>query len=232
MPLEHVKLIIREHSTSSCADYMEVLLMERHKIHIPHNRIHMVLKHAGCAQDDPKKQKRRKWVRYEREHSLSLVHADWHESKVVPGKWVIAYEDDASRMVLAMDEYDNANAENSVKTLQKAVQFAKPYGGMEQVLTDHGCQFQTKFDEVLKAHNIEHILSRVNHPQTNGKIERFFQTYNKKRSRFKTVAEFVKWYNEVKMHGSLNRRHAETPSHAFIQKLEPAIWLGWVKEWF
>lgn len=203
----------------------------------------MVLKMAGYAKNEPKKQKRRKWVRYERKHSLSLVHTDWHESKAVPGKQVIAYLDDASRMILACDEWDNANAKNTITTLKKAMGFASNYGAIREMLTDRGTQFfankqnkqgtsRSEFQIFLDKQGIKHIVGRVNHPQTNGKIERWFQTYNKKRGKFKTLREFVKWYNEVKMHGSLNRHYAETPSQAFIRKMDPVVWMSKVHGWF
>ena len=232
IPIDNIKLILIEHPKNSCARIMERKILAKHNIHIPHNTIHMVLKQAGYAKDDPKKQKRRKWVRFEREHSLSLVHTDWHESKAIPGKQVIAYLDDASRMILAMDEWDNASTENAVKTLKKAMQFANQYTGIKQILTDNGSQFQVEFDGVLKKCRIEHVLSRVNHPQTNGKIERFYQTYGNKRLRFRTLDEFVNWYNRERMHMSLNMRHAETPWEAFIKKMEKGLWIGFVKEWF
>jgi putative transposase len=44
---------------------------------IPHNRIHGVLKSMGLARDEPRKQTKRKWVRYERKYSNSMWHTDW-----------------------------------------------------------------------------------------------------------------------------------------------------------
>ena len=244
IPLDNIKLILREHPGNSGAGILEKTILAKHKIRIPHNTIHMVLKHAGYAKDEPNKQKRRRpWVRYEREHSLSLVHTDWHESKNIPGKWVIAYEDDASRMILAMDEWDNASTKNSITTLKKAMKTAEPYGGIQCILTDHGTQFvankqnrkgtsRSEFQRFLDGNGIGHILGRVNHPQTNGKIERFFQEYKKKRSKFKSLEEFVGWYNNERAHMSLKLRYAETPYQAFIRKTEPAIWLSKVRGWF
>jgi putative transposase len=58
---------------------LEPVIRKQYKICISHNRIHMYLKAQGAAQDDEKKQKRRKWVRYERKHSLSAGHITWHE---------------------------------------------------------------------------------------------------------------------------------------------------------
>jgi len=61
------------------ARMLEVAIRKIYKTCISHNRIHMYLKASGLAQDDPNKKKRRKWVRYERKHSLSAGHIDWHE---------------------------------------------------------------------------------------------------------------------------------------------------------
>ena len=44
------------------ARMLEVVIKKQYKIRISHNRIQMYLKHQGLAQDDEKKQKRRKWV--------------------------------------------------------------------------------------------------------------------------------------------------------------------------
>jgi len=61
------------------ARMLEPVIRKQYKICISHNRIHMYLKAQGAAQEDENKQKRRKWVRYERKHSLSAGHIDWHE---------------------------------------------------------------------------------------------------------------------------------------------------------
>ena len=86
------------------ARMLEAVIRKQYKMRISHNRIHMYLKHQGLAQDDEKKQKRRKWVRYERKHSLSAGHIDWHEWDGTSIK-VCVILDDASRMVLAGGEF-------------------------------------------------------------------------------------------------------------------------------
>ncbi len=244
VPLEHIKLILKEHPNNSCALILEKRIEAKHKIHIPHNTIHMVLKHAGYAKNEPKKQKRRKkWIRYERKHSLALVHTDWYETKTYPKKYVIAYLDDASRFVLACDEWDKRNSENTIETLKKALEFASQYGGIKAILTDRGSEFyparqnkkgtsRTQFQRFLDKHGIMHIVGRVKHPQTNGKIERWYQTYGKKRHRFGSLDEFITWYNMERMHMSLNMHYAETPYEAFIRKMDPAVWIGRAKRWF
>ncbi len=70
-----------------------------------------------------------------------------------------------------------------------------------------------------------HIPSRRNNPQTNGKIERWFQEYIKHRHKFKSVNEFKYWYND-RIHGSLKLEWGETPNEAFIRKLQSESILG------
>jgi len=121
--------------------------------------------------------------------------------------------------------------------LDKIIKFAKPYGGILQVITDHGTQFtankrdkngeaEHKFEEYVKSKGIELIHSRINHPQTNGKIEKWFDLYDKKRHLFKSLKEFIDCYNNIKPHRSLDFERAETPSEAFRRKLRTEIILG------
>jgi transposase InsO family protein len=69
----------------------------------------------------------------------------------------------------------------------------KEYGRPLELLTDHGSQFYTnfgkikafgisKFQQYLIDAKINHILGRVRHPQTNSKIERFYETFQSKYS--------------------------------------------------
>jgi putative transposase len=195
--------------------------------HIPHNRIHRMLKEMGFARDEPKKHARRKWVRYEREYSNSMWHADW---TLLEGKgWLIAYLDDASRFVTGYGLFPEATSAHSVEVLERAI---SKYGKPASVLTDRGIQFYaqdagerlrglTSFEKYLIEHDIRHVLSRVNHPQTNGKVERFFGTVKAKMKWFNSVDELMEWYNEVKLHMSLDFEHAERPHEAFIRKMPP-----------
>ncbi len=72
------------------------------------------------------------------------------------------------------------------------------------------------FVAFLNAHSIQHIPSRVKNPQTNGKLERFHQEYEKHRLRFQTLLAFVEWYNH-RFHGGVET----TPHEALQAKLRP-----------
>lgn len=82
------------------ARMLETIIIESYNMHIPDNRIHMHLLSEGLAREEERKKKRRKWVRYEREHSMSAGHIDWHEESK-DGIKVCAILDDASRKILA-----------------------------------------------------------------------------------------------------------------------------------
>ncbi|MPZ08527.1 MAG: DDE-type integrase/transposase/recombinase, partial [Nitrososphaeraceae archaeon] len=72
------------------------------------------------------------------------------------------------------------------------------YGKPLELLTDHGSQFYANsgeikaaaistFQQYLVSRKINHILGRVHHPQTNGKIEGFYETFQSKISYFESI---------------------------------------------
>ena len=65
---------------------------------------------------------------------------------------------------------------------------------------------------------IKPILIGVKHPQTNGKLERFFGEYKRHRHAFSSFEEFIEWYND-RPHGSLEFERFETPEKAFRRKM-------------
>jgi putative transposase len=222
--------------------YQEDTIFPRCKIRIPHNTIHKVMLEFGFAREQEKKQKRRKpWIRYEREHSLSAVHIDWHKSKV-NGKQLCSILDDASRKVLAAGEFDNATEENSLKVMTEAIEKKSLMYPIISVISDHGSQFYANtrdkngkaehpFEIFFKNKGIRQILCGVNHPQTNGKQEKFHVFYKNHRARFESLDGMVMWYND-RPHGSLNLRRAETPNEAFIRRMPPEVWLGFAIKTF
>jgi putative transposase len=153
----------------------KVLEFKYHK-HVPHNAIHEVLLEAGLARENKKKKKRRKpWIRYERKHSLTAVHLDWHTSKI-NRKEVCIVLDDSSRCILAGGEFDAATAQTSINLIQEVLIKFGAIRKIEQVITDHGSQFcankkdrsgnsESSFEAFLTESGIRHIMARVKHPQ-------------------------------------------------------------------
>jgi putative transposase len=207
------------------ATSLEHIIEKKEGKHIPHNRIHRILKEENLAEEQPNKQKRRKWVRYERKHSNSMWHTDWTELE--NGKQIIIFEDDASRMGICWGEFDEATTENSLIVLKKGI---KKHGKPRSILTGRDTQFfmseregitngKTEFQRFLEEQGIRHIVGRVNHPQTNGKQERLFGTVKRHYDDFAGLDELMHWYNEIRPHMSLDWDNLETPSQAFIRKM-------------
>jgi len=117
-----VELIIQVQKEQKLgARRLERIINFKHKRYIPHNRIHDVLLENGLAKRNKNKSGRRKaWIRYERKHSLSAVHLDWHTGKVIK-KEVCVVEDDSSRFILAGGEFDAATADFSIDLVQEVL---------------------------------------------------------------------------------------------------------------
>ena len=102
--------------------------------HINHNRIHRILLSLGMAKSKGKKDIRKKdWIRYERRHSLTAVHIDWHYDTLTE-IWVFAVIDDASRKLLAIVECKSPTTESSIEGMKQAMK----HGRIMQCISDHG----------------------------------------------------------------------------------------------
>lgn len=206
------------------ADTLEKVIRRDFQKHIPHNRIHRILLELDFAKSKIKKDIRKKnWIRYERRHSLTAAHIDWHYD----GKtWVYGVIDDASRKILALLECDNATTEKSIEGIEEALK----QGQIKQCISDHGTQFtktiakgNCRFKEYLDSKGIKQILCRIKHPQSNGKIEKWFEIYDNHRYSFNQKEDFLYWYNEVRPHRSLDFQNLETPNQAFIRKMKSEV---------
>jgi len=206
------------------ASVLERLIKRDHGMHIPHNHVHKIMIELGFAKPKGKKDiRKKKWIRYERRHSLTAVHLDWYYD---PKKelWVLPVIDDASRKMLALIEEKHATTDNSIKAMEMAL----IHGRIKQCITDHGTQFiksnkNSRFHDFLVKQRIKQILCKIKHPQTNGKSEKFNDLYKNHRHAFKTKEEFIWWYNEIRPHSSLRSDVLETPAQAFIRKLKKEV---------
>jgi len=221
--IQTVKEVFLKYSVS--ASVLMKLIERDYNKHINHNRIHRILLSLGMAKKKSKKDIRKKdWIRYERRHSLTAVHIDWYYYTLMQ-LWVFAVLDDASRKLLALIECRSATSESSIEGMQEALK----HGKIKQCISDHGTQFikqegmDSRFRDFLVENNIKQILCRIKHPQSNGKVEKFFDLYQNKRILFKTKEEFIVWYNEVRPHRSLKFEILETPQQAFIRKMKAEV---------
>jgi len=221
--IQTVKEAFEKYSVS--ASVLMKLIERDYCKHINHNRIHRILLSLGMAKKKDKTDIRKKdWIRYERRHSLTAVHIDWYYYAPLE-LWVFAVVDDASRKLLALVECKSPTTEASIEGMRQAMK----HGKIMQCISDHGSQFisniggDSRFNEFLYENVIRQILCRIKHPQSNGKVEKFFDLYKNKRRLFKTKENFIVWYNEVRPHSSLNFEILETPHQAFIRKMKAEV---------
>jgi len=192
-------------------------ILDEQGTHISHNRIHRILKEEQLVKNEPHKQRRRKWVRYERRFNNNLWYADWFEE---PHEQIILFEDDTSRFITGYGVFTTANMKNSNKVINQAI---SSYGIPKQMMTDHGTQFtslsrescpdphQKKFQQLLKQLSILHIKARVKHPQSNGKVERDGQTIEQLRKHVSNWDDTMYYYNFERPHSRLENGHLRTP---------------------
>jgi len=207
------------------ASTLEKLIERDFNIHLPHRYIHTILLNLGFAKTKSKKDKRKKdWIRYQRRHSLTAVHIDWYYDPVKE-LWVFAVLDDASRYLLALLEVESATTDASIEGMKMALK----YGKIKQCISDHGTQFikqeemKSGFADFLREEGIRQILCRIKHPQSNGKVEKFFDLYKNHRHAFNSNEELMKWYNDVRPHRSLRFDELETPQQAFMRKMKAEV---------
>jgi len=171
--------------------------------------------------------------------------------------YLIALLDDHSRFIVAAEYFKTQKGLNVIKIIRDAV---IAYGRPNQILADNGTQFRniigelgTKYSKLLENLDIKPIFAKPNHPQTKGKLERWFGTVKqmflgearfevKQNSNF-TLTDFnlmfknwVEWYNTEKPHRSLPRnkpplkRYFDTEDRVFKPLQANVNWNRWLHE--
>lgn len=92
--------------------------------------------------------------------------------------YLVAFLDDHSRFVVA---WALAHHQKTVLVLEALARGIAAYGAPREILTDQGTQYHTwrgesAFAEELRRQGIRQLLARPQHPETCGKIERFWKT--------------------------------------------------------
>ena len=161
-----------------------------------------------------------------------MWHVDWHMIKDSRLKGrnliIIVFLDDASRCVTGFGVFQDATSENATLALRRAI---SEYTTPAQMLSDNGRCFAggkaggpkkrwtpTAFEEELlwicywpwEANNIMLITTRPYHPQTNGKLERFFRTFESEFVHFDRVLhEFMDRFTTDLMENEGSSRRVE-----------------------
>jgi len=195
-------------------------LLKKEGFSISHRQIEKLLVRNNLVKPNIKKQRPRKWVRYELPNPNDLWHTDWTYDPFTT--WQLSvYLDDRTRLITSYGISKTQTAESSISLLKTGIAFC---GKPKVVMTDHGSTYyanrpecnqkNTQFRQALDILGIKHYVARVNRPQTNGKVERFFRTYKEEyvTGTFKSLKDFIKHYNNHRPHMSL---HYKTPKEVW-----------------
>ena len=183
---------------------------------VSERQIQKIYRRNGLKMNRRKRPSQIKFVKYEWPRPNMLWHTDWTTCPFT-GKQLIAFIDDYSRYIVHAEYFEHATTENTILAFANAI--AK-HGKPENILTDNGSQFTPARSEKgpftiwCGSRGIKHILGRVHHPQTNGKIERWFGTYKIEFQYGRdTLDSFVNYYNNERLHQGIGYK---TPSDRYM----------------
>ena len=151
--------------------------------HLTRSSLHRCLQRHGISrlpEIEGDKPKRKAFKKY----PIGYVHIDIAEVRTEEGKLYLFVAIDRTSKVCYAELHERAKRATAVAFLRSVIE-AFPYD-LHTVLTDNGIQFTHRaqdryafrhlFDRVCAEHGIEHRLTKVGHPWTNGQVERMNRT--------------------------------------------------------
>jgi putative transposase len=142
--------------------------------------------------------------------------------------YVFGVIDHYSRKVFCLASTFHPTAEWVVAELKMVIDSS---GCPGSIITDNGAQFvSAAFKKLAASLHFNHIKTAIRHPQTNGKIERFFQSLKheflclffltSKRHLDRTLSEYLLYYNQFRLHEAIE---GQTPDdvHHYRQDSKP-----------
>jgi len=198
-----VQLVIKEWNKYKCGSHKVWLRLKNKGFNVSERKIQEIFNKNGFKTNRRSRPSQIKFVKYEKERLNELWHCDWTTCPFTK-QYIIAFIDDCTRLLIHAEYFAQASTENTILAFKNAI---RKQGKPESILTDNGVQFtparseKGPFTLFCEEQGIKHILGRVHHPQTNGKIERWFGTYKQEYDeRFKSLNQFIKFYNEERIH--------------------------------
>jgi transposase InsO family protein len=212
--------------------------LEQAGLHVPStSTIRRVLHTAGLVTPEPRKRPRSSYRRFEASQPNECWQSDFTHWALAGGQdtEIINWLDDHSRHLLACSAWAPVTGKVVVDTFLQA---SSTYGLPASTLTDNGRVYTARsgggrnaFEYLLAALGIRQKNGSPNHPQTQGKVERFHQTQKRWLARQppattlpdlqRQLDAFREHYNEHRPNRALQR---STPGQAYraLPKAEPA----------
>ncbi len=231
---------LKEEAPARTATTIRRKLQEEITVRIPSiSSIRNYLRERGYSKQDHNG--RQGYIKFERKSPNDLWQIDIAGVQTVGhlGKtYLIAILDDSSRFIVSARYFQDQRGVNVFKVLRKAF---NEHGRPNQIIADNGAQFRnvtktinSRYINLLTSLDIKPIFSSPYHPQSKGKLERWFGTVRQlflPEGRLQiqlhpewTLKDFnlffyswLEWYNFKKPHRSLPKKYP--PANKFLDKL-------------
>lgn len=214
-------------------------LQHHHHLTVSTATISRYLTRRGLVTPEPKKRPRSSYIRFAAELPNECWQSDFTHWRLADGTdtEILTWLDDHSRFALSVTAHPRVTGPIVVAIFQKIV---ATHGIPASTLTDNGMVFTTRlaggkggrngFEHELRRLGVRQKNGKPNHPQTQGKVERFQQTLQKwlaAQPPAATLAElqtqlnvFTSYYNHHRPHRSLPQR--ATPATAYTTRPKAA----------
>ena len=228
------------------ADTIGWHLTHHHGTTLSRATINRILVRAGAVIPDPSKRPKSSYLRFEADQPNETWQSDFTHYRLSDGTdcEILTWLDDCSRYALSVTAHARVTGPIVLATFRRT---AATHGFPASTLTDNGLVFTTRYAGGLarggsSRNHLEHELSargirqkngQPNHPQTQGKVERFQQTLKKwlraQPHQPATLTElqslldqFTELYNTRRPHRSLPRRATPATVYTSLPKAAPS----------
>lgn len=178
------------------------------------------------------KKRERRLNRYQKEYPGEMVHTDSSvlpllrgEAVSTPREYLYVFIDDYSRFLFA-DILPDQTSWSAAIALDEAL-IMMPFE-IQVMYSDNGKEFKRAFRELCVKKSIKQQFTKPYRPQTNGKAERVIKTIKTellrghshltREERRRHLYAFVRHYNQVRVHQSLNNVSPITYLEVYITK--------------
>ena len=148
--------------------------------------------------------------------------------------YLISVLDDYSRFILAWELKTDMTAASISEVVEQAVEWTGmkhvPVEDRTRLVSDNGSSYLAQaFEDYLRMLQIRHIRCSPNHPQTNGKLERFHETlkarlnllvYTSPEQLRGAMGEFIEFYNHRRYHEGIGN---VTPADVYYGRREAVL---------
>jgi transposase InsO family protein len=233
---------LAESGLDAGADTIGWHLAHHHGTTLSRATLNRILVRAGTVIPDPSKRPKSSYIRFEADQPNECWQSDFTHYRLSDGTDVeiLTWLDDCSRYALSVTAHLRVTALIVLAVFRATVAIV---GIPASTLTDNGMVFTTRFaggkggrnhlEYELGERNITQKNGKANHPQTQGKVERFQQTLKKwlrtQQPQPATLAElqalldtFVGLYNHHRPHRSLPHRATPATVYTTLPKAAPS----------